>query len=152
MGRDNAKPVAGLQGGTAPAKAFHDFMVKAVARRPVVPFNTKVTLPDWQLEPEEEALYGATEGGMMVDENGNPVYPEGEGPLYGEPPQTTVVTQIEPEGDVDQQWLDGVLGRDTGRARPFPERGDPPPPQRERQPLPEATPPPEEVQFRPVPS
>src|SRR5438270_2039479 len=26
MGRDDAKPVGGLQGGTAPARAFHDFM------------------------------------------------------------------------------------------------------------------------------
>ncbi|HZF42673.1 MAG TPA: PBP1A family penicillin-binding protein [Sphingomonadaceae bacterium] len=152
MGRDNAKPVPGLQGGTAPAQAFHDFMVKAVARRPVVPFTTKVTLPDWQLEPEEETLYGATEGGMLVDENGNPIYPDGGAPAYGEPPQTTVVTQTAPVGDVDQQWLDGVLGRDANRPRPAPERGVPLPPQRERQPLPDVAPPPEEVKFRPVPS
>ena len=153
MGRDNAKPVPGLQGGTAPAKAFHDFMVKAVARRPVVPFTTAVTLPDWQLEPEEEALYGAAEGGMMVDENGNPVYPEGTAPAYGEPPQTAVVTQTEPPGDVDQPWLDGVLGREPARPRPPVERGEPAaPPPRERLPLPEPTPPPEEVKFRPVPS
>ena len=38
MGRDDAKPVAGLQGGTAPARAFADFMryaVKRPARREV---------------------------------------------------------------------------------------------------------------------
>src|SRR5438874_348238 len=34
MGRDDAKSVAGLQGGTAPARAFHDFMTVAVANRP----------------------------------------------------------------------------------------------------------------------
>jgi penicillin-binding protein 1A len=35
MGRDDAKPVGGLYGGTAPARAFHDFMSVAVANRPV---------------------------------------------------------------------------------------------------------------------
>ena len=41
MGRDDAKPIGGLQGGTAPARAFHDFMVRAVARRPVENFETE---------------------------------------------------------------------------------------------------------------
>ncbi|HEX8262420.1 MAG TPA: PBP1A family penicillin-binding protein, partial [Allosphingosinicella sp.] len=34
MGRDNARAIPGLQGGRAPAEAFHDFMVQAVATRP----------------------------------------------------------------------------------------------------------------------
>jgi penicillin-binding protein 1A len=55
MGRDDNKIVPGLQGGRAPARAFHDFMVAAVARRPVEQFETEVPMPDWQLEPEEEA-------------------------------------------------------------------------------------------------
>ena len=33
MGRDDARPVGNLQGGTAPARAFHDFMTVAVAKR-----------------------------------------------------------------------------------------------------------------------
>ena len=49
MGRDDAKPVGGLQGGTAPARAFHDFMTVAVANRPVEQFQTQVPMPDWQL-------------------------------------------------------------------------------------------------------
>jgi penicillin-binding protein 1A len=57
MGRDDARPVGGLYGGTAPARAFHDFMSVAVANRPVEQFETTVPMPDWQLEPEEE--YGA---------------------------------------------------------------------------------------------
>ena len=57
MGRDDAKPVGGLQGGTAPARAFHDFMTVAVANRPVEQFETQVPMPDWQLTPEEE-VYG----------------------------------------------------------------------------------------------
>ena len=72
MGKDNARPVAGLQGGTAPARAFADFMRVAVANRPVEQFETEVPMPDWQLEPDEEAWgmpyeYG---GGALVDENG----------------------------------------------------------------------------------
>ena len=47
MGRDDARAIAGLQGGTAPARAFHDFMTVAVARRPVENFQTEV--PDARL-------------------------------------------------------------------------------------------------------
>src|SRR5689334_11772231 len=78
MGRDDARTIPGLQGGTAPARAFHDFMSVAVANRPVEQFETQVPLPDWQLTPEEE-VYGDTEldpnamQSMMVDENGNPI-------------------------------------------------------------------------------
>jgi len=76
MGRDDARTVSGLQGGTAPARAFHDFMAVAVARRPVEQFETQVPIPDWQLTPEEE-LFGDTalENGLqpLVDEYGNPL-------------------------------------------------------------------------------
>src|SRR5262245_19713299 len=77
MGRDDAKTVGGLQGGTAPARAFHDFMSVAVANRPVEEFEPQVPIPDWQLSPEEE-MYGDQTGddnGMapMVDENGMPL-------------------------------------------------------------------------------
>ena len=53
MGRDNARTVAGLQGGTAPARAFHDFMRVAVARRPVQQFETQVPMPDWDLNSDD---------------------------------------------------------------------------------------------------
>src|SRR5213082_1466168 len=77
MGRDDARPVGGLQGGTAPARAFHDFMSVAVANRPVEPFETQVPIPDWQLTPEEE-MYGdqAIDSNSiqpMVDQNGMPL-------------------------------------------------------------------------------
>ena len=49
MGRDDARTIAGLQGGTAPARAFHDFMTVAVARRPVENFQTEVPMPDWDI-------------------------------------------------------------------------------------------------------
>ena len=74
MGRDDAKPNPGLYGGRAPATAFRDFMTQAVANRPVVPFQTAVTLPDWQIEPDDEAYYGQPDQGVPVfDANGDEV-------------------------------------------------------------------------------
>ncbi|MDG5488669.1 PBP1A family penicillin-binding protein [Sphingomonas sp. BGYR3] len=82
MGRDDARAVNGLQGGTAPARAFASFMKPAVANRPVVPFATEVTLPEWQTEPDAESYYGSPDNGSFVDEDGNPV---GEGAGSGYP-------------------------------------------------------------------
>jgi penicillin-binding protein 1A len=73
MGRDDARPVKGLQGGTAPARAFAAFMRVAVAKRPIEEFDTKVTLPEWQLEPDEEAYFGRPDEGAFVDSDGNPI-------------------------------------------------------------------------------
>jgi penicillin-binding protein 1A len=96
MGRDDAKPVAGLQGGTAPARAFHDFMVRAVANRPVEQFETQVPMPDWELDPEEELWGGAGDNSTVpaLDEYGQPyagdpyVYdPEAPLPAAPEQPQ-----------------------------------------------------------------
>ena len=68
--------VAGLQGGTAPARAFHDFMSVAVANRPVEQFETQVPMPDWQLTPGRRDVRRhrrsmPTRMRRMVDENGN---------------------------------------------------------------------------------
>ena len=73
MGRDDARTVKGLQGGTAPARAFAAFMRIAVAGRKIEQFDTKVTLPEWQLEPDEEAYFGSPDAGVFVDSDGNPV-------------------------------------------------------------------------------
>ena len=109
MGRDDAKPVGGLQGGTAPARAFHDFMTVAVANRPVEQFQTQVPMPDWQLSPEEE-LYGdqpadANDMGSMVDENGMPI---GTPPPtdQGYPPAPQQVTNPDSTEQPTQQDLD----------------------------------------------
>ena len=117
MGRDDAKPVAGLQGGTAPARAFADFMRVAVARRPVENFQLEVPLPDWQLEPDEEVWGNTLEEVPLVDADGNPIDPGA--PTYddGAPP-----VQQAPDGGPDQQWLDEVLDRSPPAQRP------PPPP------------------------
>src|SRR6187551_525255 len=78
MGRDDAKAVPGLQGGTAPARAFADYMRYAVKGRAVQQFNTKAQLPEWQEEPDDEFLYGEPgDDYYYVDEQGRLVEPAG---------------------------------------------------------------------------
>ena len=73
MGRDDAKAVPGLQGGRAPAQAFAAYMGFAVRNRPVEQFDVTLELPDWQLEPDEEALFGEPDDYYYIDEAGNMV-------------------------------------------------------------------------------
>jgi penicillin-binding protein 1A len=132
MGRDDARAVAGLQGGTAPARAFHDFMMVAVARRPVEQFETQVPIPDWQLTPEEE-VYGDTivdENAIqpMVDENGMPI---GMPPPDSGYPQQQPMVRPDGTGEPTQQDLD----------RAFPPQPQPQYPQ-QRPPQPQPAPPP----------
>jgi len=142
MGRDDARTVPGLQGGTAPARAFHDFMSVAVANRPVEQFQTQVPIPDWQLTPEEE-MYGdsaidANAVQPLVDENGNPL-PITLPQQPGAPP-----SMVRPDGtgDPSQQELDQAF---------------PPPAPGQRQPLPPRqpdprSPPPDATEPRPNPA
>ncbi|MGC1271401.1 MAG: penicillin-binding transpeptidase domain-containing protein, partial [Croceibacterium sp.] len=77
MGRDDAKAVPGLQGGTAPARAFSQYMRFAVKDRPVEQFKTELQLPEWQLEPDEEWMLGDPQQDYYyVDEQGNLIDPE----------------------------------------------------------------------------
>ena len=139
MGRDDAKPIGGLQGGTAPARAFHDFMVRAVARRPVESFETKVPMPDWQLEPEEEAwMLPPMDAGAepLVDADGNPL-----------PPNDRLATQpgyVRPDGPTADPWFEQVPG--SGERVPPPSPRVPPPPP------PRSVPPADPLQPRPEPS
>jgi len=76
MGRDDAKRVPGLAGGTAPARAFSQYMRVATAARPVEKFDTELKLPDWQLEPDDEANFAQSpEDYYYVDEQGNLINP-----------------------------------------------------------------------------
>ena len=117
MGRDDARAVPVLQGGRAPARAFADYMKVAVAKRPVEQFETEVTLPEWQLEPDEEAYFGqpdngmegGPEGGMMVDENGMPI--DRSSRANGD-------EEREAPARIDQQWIDNVLGRGRNNQPP----------------------------------
>jgi penicillin-binding protein 1A len=162
MGRDDAKPVPGLQGGTAPARAFHDFMSVAVANRPVEQFQTQVPMPDWQLSPEEE-IYGdqpvdANDMGSMVDENGMPIGtpPPAE---QGYPPQQQPIVNPDGTGAPTQQELDQAFPpQQPGVRRPpgYPPQPQPQPRQPaypgQQQPPPRSVPPPDPAQPRPYPS
>lgn len=75
MGRDDNRALPGLAGGRAPARAFQDFMARAVARRPVEPFVTEVAAPDWMINEDEEFWFAPPEDGALVDPEGNPIDP-----------------------------------------------------------------------------
>ncbi|MEG3149359.1 PBP1A family penicillin-binding protein [Sphingomonas sp. ZT3P38] len=141
MGRDDARPVPGLQGGTAPARAFAAFMKPAVASRPIEQFETQVTLPEWELEPDQESYFGEPDNGLFVDADGNPVEP---GAVRQADPGTP---RVDPDGNpmpqdeerappperLDQEWMDQVLGRTPRPARSPALRDRPtalPPPER----------------------
>jgi penicillin-binding protein 1A len=153
MGRDDAKPVGGLYGGTAPARAFHDFMSVAVANRPIEQFQTQVPMPDWNLEPDEQYMNGEyvdMNTAPLVDENGNPIPPPGGFPPgYDQqqyPPGTYPPGQIPPsqqqqQNGLSQQWLDNVLGNSRERQpqRP-PQQQQVPPATNQPQPQPQPAP------------
>ena len=143
MGRDDAKPIPGLHGGTAPAKAFAAFMKIAVANRPVEQFDTKVTLPEFELEPDQESYFGEADNGLFVDEDGNPVsqganVPPAPGQQVdadGNPIDTRTTPPEPPaappsdrrdDQKLDQAWIDRVLGREQTRPAPAPNRQPPP--------------------------
>ena len=145
MGRDDARPIAGLHGGTAPARAFQQFMSQAVASRPIEQFETQVTMPEAQLEPDAESYYGSPDNSTFVDPDGYPVdappATEPQQPDFG--PERPIVQPLprqregqrdgqregEPPSDdaqrLDQDWLDRVTGeprresqRPSSRAQP----------------------------------
>ncbi|HEX8446520.1 MAG TPA: PBP1A family penicillin-binding protein [Sphingomonas sp.] len=124
MGRDDAKAVGGLQGGRAPASAFAAFMRAAVANRPDPGFQTDVTLPEWQLEPDEEAYFGEPDQNFAGDNAAAPaptdLAPAAPGvPTDAAPDQGDDQPAPEPAAPaLDQQWLDGVLTRGDRPDRP----------------------------------
>jgi penicillin-binding protein 1A len=159
MGRDDSKPISGLYGGTAPARAFHDFMTIAIANRPAEPFQTQVPMPDWQLTPEEEingeeAIDANSIGPMMVDENGMPLQTPPSEPGY---PQQQPMVQPDGSGAPTQQELDQAFPPQqqppqVRRPPPYPPQPQPQPRQpypQQPQPQPRSTPPPDPSQPRP---
>ncbi|MCB2073843.1 MAG: PBP1A family penicillin-binding protein [Novosphingobium sp.] len=123
MGRDDARAVPGLQGGRAPARAFASYMRQAVAGRPVEKFDTELKLPEWQLEPDEEFLFGDPDDYYFVDEQGNLIEPGNRSPDSGpgEPPvadrprpgENGGLVPVEPPPAAG----DDFLNRATGKAR-----------------------------------
>jgi penicillin-binding protein 1A len=122
MGRDDARPVPGLQGGHAPARAFADYMTVAVAKRPVEQFDTELKLPSWQLEPDDEALQGNPDDYYFVDDQGNLIRPSGAAGAEDASPEPL---DNEP-GAPDDADRDQDRDRDRNPAR-RPDRGQVPP-------------------------
>ena len=126
MGRDDAHPVPGLQGGTAPARAFAAYMKVVTAKRPPEKFDTDLKLPQWQLEPDDEAMQANPDGYFYADPDGNivepgaqPRTPQGDAAPAGE--QGVPVPEGPPAAAGDD-FLNRATGRqaDTPRPRPRP--------------------------------
>ena len=124
MGRDDARPVPGLQGGTAPARAFAAFMRVAVARRPVEAFDTDLKLPDWRIEPDDEAQLTNPDEYYYPDESGNLVEPTRDGPPEDgglpadDPRRQGGLVPVEPRPAANDDFLNEATGRDPRAAPP----------------------------------
>ena len=135
MGRDDAKRVRGLSGGHAPARAFAAYMRKAVADRPVEKFDTELKLPEWQLEPDDEYLFGDPDDYYYVDEVGNLIEPDiGRDAGAATPPEADQprpyqgdggLVPVEPPPAANDDFLNRATGRDPG-LRPAPSGGSAP--------------------------
>ena len=128
MGRDDAKAVPGLQGGTAPARAFAAYMRYATARRPIEQFDTELKLPEWQLEPDDEAYYGKPDDYQYVDDQGNLIDPGRPQEMPGEPiaprdpaEQPPAPGGVLPDIQTPQAAGDEFLDQATGRNAPPPD-------------------------------
>jgi penicillin-binding protein 1A len=125
MGRDDNKVVPGLQGGRAPARAFHDFMQRAVANRPAENFEISVQMPEWAVgEPDDETWFEAPDNGVLVN-------PDGSGPAGGFQPLPPRRDEPEPgpaqDDRLDQDFIDRAIDRE-----PEPRFREPDPRLRER--------------------
>lgn len=127
MGRDDAKAVPGLQGGRAPAQAFAAYMRYAVKDRPIEEFETTVELPEWQLEPDEEAMFGEPEDYYFIDEQGNLVEP-----ARREPSDGPFGTDPDDPAAASDEFLEQATGGQIPRPQREPRR--PPQPQATRPP------------------
>jgi len=120
FGRDDNRALPGLAGGRAPARAFHDFMIRAVANRPVEAFTTNAAAPDWEGEGDNEIWYAPPNDQPLVDADGNPIEPATPPPAddqSGTPDEaTTPKDQQQPER-LDQDWLDRAIDRRPPRRR-----------------------------------
>jgi penicillin-binding protein 1A len=146
MGRDDAKPLPGLQGGTSPARAFQSFMTKAVASRPAENFDTSVPAPDWQVDAEEDPWAGSSDE-FLTNPDGSAVRgPDGQplraAPREISPEERETIEGAPPSERLDQDWLDDAIGRTRA---PPPPRDSPPPARRQ----PSTVPPPQGTQQRP---
>jgi len=118
MGRDDARAVPGLQGGAAPARAFAAYMRYAVAKRLVEQFDTDLKLPEWQLEPDDEANFANPDDYYYVDEAGNLIDPgraaeePGREPARNDPDDLPPL-DLPPPPAANDDFLDQATGRNA---------------------------------------
>ena len=123
-------------------------MKYAVRDRPIEQFNTELKLPEWQLEPDDEQMYGDPDDYYYIDEGGNLIEPQrpasgvpGQGqdpfPANGEQggpgPALPPARRPQPSDEGTQAASDDFLNSATGGS------GAPPPPPRLRVPAPQPT-------------
>ncbi|MHA7820996.1 MAG: transglycosylase domain-containing protein [Erythrobacter sp.] len=137
MGRDDARAVPGLQGGRAPAQAFAAYMRYAVKDRPVEEFDTELNLPEWQLEPDDESLFGDPDDYYFIDEQGNLIEPGRRDP--DSPAFDIEGERVEPLQPVPPAASEDFLERATGQD--IVPRQEVPPPRSQRQNPPATAPP-----------
>ncbi len=132
MGRDDARAVPGLQGGRAPAQAFAAYMRYAVKDRPVEEFNTELNLPEWQMEPDEEFMFGDPDEYYFIDEQGNLIEPgrrdpDGDLPfdVDGERPGS----DDDASSAASEDFLNEAIGADSAPGDAQPQTPDPPAPE-----------------------
>jgi penicillin-binding protein 1A len=114
MGRDDARPVQGLAGGRAPARAFAAYMARAVGGTPPAPLVTDIATGEMIVEPDDQ-VYGINEGdtpqGAQLGPDGTPLVP-------GDTQSPRPDQSLPDDGAViDQAWLDRSLN-DGRRPKP----------------------------------
>ncbi|HWT11762.1 MAG TPA: penicillin-binding transpeptidase domain-containing protein, partial [Allosphingosinicella sp.] len=134
MGRDDNRALPGLAGGRAPARAFHDYMVRAVANRPAEPLVTEAAAPDWQIEQNEEFWFAPPEDAPTVDPDGYAVEPVPDvreaPPRYEPAPPIEEEQEEKPEPErLDREWLERAIERPRPPRREPPPRRQPEPPE-----------------------
>ena len=100
MGRDDNRALPGLAGGRAPARAFHDYMMRAVANRPAEALVTEAAAPDG----ERGQIFVCSDHGQVTP-MGNLVYI---GNDHG------VASGFIVQECQDPAELEGRVGRSTG--------------------------------------
>jgi penicillin-binding protein 1A len=99
MGRDDARPVPGLAGGRAPARAFAAYMARAVGGTPPAPLITATDIDPGLIEPDDQ-VYGISEDPLAP---GVTTTPEGGMPIAG-------ASKPPPEpARIDDRWLRETL-------------------------------------------
>jgi penicillin-binding protein 1A len=107
MGRDDARPVPGLAGGRAPARAFAAYMARAVGGTPPEPLVTDIANGEMIVEPDDQ-VYGINQGetppGTELGPDGQPLVP---GNVQAPRPEQPPVPDNGPV--LDNAWLDRTL-------------------------------------------